>query len=52
MRIPHGAPLLRRRLLQGDIDTRLQGWSTGLSIADHEANRIVEVTDDDVALQG
>jgi hypothetical protein len=30
---------------------RLQRWSARLSIADYEANRIVEVTNDDVALQ-
>ena len=33
-------------------DTRLQPRSARLSIADHEASRIVEVADDEVALQG
>jgi hypothetical protein len=32
--------------------TRLQLRSASLSIANHEANRIVEVTNDDVAFQG
>jgi hypothetical protein len=41
-----------RRSFKPVQDTRLQRRSARFSIADHEANRIIKVTDDDVPLQG